>query len=227
MTGDAAVQHAPGPEPISVVIADDHALFTESLRTVLDAEPDLRTVAVAATLAETGRLLEETAPDVLLLDHRMPDGDGIGAIPELKERSGATAVIVVTASNTDDHLLAAIDGGAAGFLSKTRGLADLTASVRAAANGEAVISTELLNRLLMRINRRGASTTPTLTSREREVMRLVAKGMTNAQIAGQLQVSVNTVRNHVANISSKLGAHSKLEALAIATRRGLVDHEVI
>ncbi len=222
MQAEVTAHPTPAADSISVVIADDHALFTESLKTVLDAEPDLRTVAVASTLEEAGRLLEEHAPDVLLLDHRMPDGDGIGAIAELKQRSGATAVIVVTASNTDDHLLAAIDGGAAGFLSKTRGLADLTASVRAAANGEAVISTELLNRLLTRISRRGSAGSATLTSREQEVMRLVADGMTNAQIAGELQVSVNTVRNHVANISSKLGAHSKLEALAIATRRGLV-----
>ncbi len=225
--GEAASSRGPEPDPISVVIADDHALFAESLTAVLDSEPDLRTVAVAATLEETARLLEETAPDVLLLDHRMPDGDGITAIPGLKQRSAATAVIVVTASNTDDHLLAAIDGGAAGFLSKTRGLADLTASVRAAANGEAVISTELLNRLLTRISRHGNLPSPTLTSREQQVMRLVAQGMTNAQIAGKLHVSVNTVRNHVANISSKLGAHSKLEALAIATRRGLVGPDTV
>lgn len=211
---------------ISVLIADDHALLSQSLQGVLDAEPDIETVGVAGTLRETAELLERTAPDVLLLDHRMPDGDGIAAIADLTSRSPATAVVVVTASTADEHLLAAVDGGAAGFVSKTSGLSDLTASVRAAASGEAVISVDLLNRVLQRINRGDLTETPRLTSREDEVLRLVSHGMTNAQIAAELFVSVNTVRNHVANISSKLNAHSKLEALAIATRRGLIPAEL-
>lgn len=221
--GDGRRSHAQSTaEVITVLIADDHALLSQSLRSALDAESDIVSVGVASTLADTLRLVEDLAPDVLLLDVRMPDGDGIGAIPELTRLSPSTAVVVVTASTAEEHLLAAVDAGAAGFVSKSRGLSDLTASVRAAAKGEAVIPVELLNHVLSRAGRPTADS-PSLTPREREILALIARGMTNAQIADEVVVSVNTVRNHVANISAKLGAHSKLEALAVAIRHGLVS----
>jgi len=118
---------------------------------------------------------------------------------------------------------AAIEAGVSGFVSKTRGLGELTAAVRAAAAGEAVVSPEMLSRLLPRLQRGGTGMARvTLTEREREVLALVAEGMTNAAIADRLTVSVHTARNHVANLSAKLGASSKLEALAIAVREGLL-----
>ena len=211
-----------GAPATRVLVVDDHEVLASSLALVLDTEPDLTSVGVAGSLADARRLIGTTAPDVLLLDHRLPDGDGVTAIPELRQLRPTLRVVVLTASAADHVLIAAIEAGASGFVSKTRGLEEVTAAVRAAATGEAVISPELLTRLLPRLGRRSPTPHQDLTEREREVLGLVADGMTNAAIAEHLVVSVHTVRNHVANLSSKLGAHSKLEALSIAVREGLL-----
>jgi two-component system response regulator DevR len=207
---------------VRVLIVDDHEVLAASLAQVLDAEPDLVTAGVAGTLARARALVATTAPDVVLLDHRLPDGDGVGAIEELRALRPSIQVVVLTASAADHVLVAAIEAGAAGFVSKTRSLAELTAAVRAAATGEAVVSPELLVRLLPRLHRSGRARHQELTDREREVLDLLAEGLSNAAIADELTVSVNTVRNHVSNLSAKLGAHSKLEALSIAVREGLL-----
>ena len=211
-----------GAPATRVLVVDDHEVLASSLALVLDTEPDLTSVGVAGSLADARRLIGTTAPDVLLLDHRLPDGDGVTAIPELRQLRPTLRVVVLTASAADHVLIAAIEAGASGFVSKTRGLEEVTAAVRAAATGEAVISPELLTRLLPRLGRRSPTPHQDLTEREREVLGLVADGMTNAAIAEHLVVSVHTVRNHVANLSAKLGAHSKLEALSIAVREGLL-----
>ena len=211
-----------GAPATRVLVVDDHEVLASSLALVLDTEPDLTSVGVAGSLADARRMIGTTAPDVLLLDHRLPDGDGVTAIPELRQLRPALRVVVLTASAADHVLIAAIEAGASGFVSKTRGIEEVTAAVRAAATGEAVISPELLTRLLPRLGRRSPTPHQDLTEREREVLGLVADGMTNAAIAEHLVVSVHTVRNHVANLSSKLGAHSKLEALSIAVREGLL-----
>ena len=206
--------------PIRVMIADDHEVLAASLLAVLDAEDDMVGVGVAGTLAQARAMVGSAAPDVLLLDHRMPDGDGVAAIPELLRLRPALRIAVLTASTGDHLLVEAIQAGACGFVSKTRSLAEVAATVRAAASGEAVISPEMLARLLPRLQV-GASPKQ-LTEREREVLDLVSEGLSNAAIAERLVVSVHTVRNHIANLSAKLGAHSKLEALAIAVREGLL-----
>ncbi len=209
--------------PTRVLIVDDHEVLASSLSQALDVEPDLRVVGRAGTLEAAVALIASTAPDVLLLDHRLPDGDGVSAIPRLRELRSRMAIVVLTASTAEHVLVAAIEAGASGFVSKTRGLGELTSAVRAAAAGEAVVSPEMLGRLLPRLQRnRGSSGLAALTEREREVLALVAEGLTNAVIADRLVVSVHTVRNHVANLSAKLGASSKLEALAIAVREGLL-----
>ena len=219
-------QHARGSddptEPARVLIVDDHEVLTASLAQVLDHEPDLTVVGAAGTLEKARALLATAAPDVVLLDHRMPDGDGVEAIPELLALRPEASIVVLTATTADHVLIAAIEGGASGFVSKTRGLDEVTNAVRAAAAGESVISPEMLARLLPRLHRSGRPAHTDLTEREREVLGLVADGMTNAAIAEHLVVSVHTVRNHVANLSTKLGAHSKLEALSIAVREGLL-----
>jgi DNA-binding NarL/FixJ family response regulator len=206
-----------------VLITDDHAVLASSLAHVLDAEPDMRCVGVAGTLESARALIRTSSPDVLLLDHRLPDGDGVGAIPELLALRPGMRVVVLTASAADHVLVQAIEGGASGFLSKTRSLEEVTSAVRAAAAGEALISAEMLARLLPRLSRTGGTTGhQELTERERQVLGLLAEGLTNAAIAEQLVVSVHTVRNHIANLSAKLGAHSKLEALSIAVREGML-----
>lgn len=212
---------APG-RPIRVLIVDDHEVLASSLAVVLDAENDLTTAGTASTLAEARQMIPALQPDVLLLDHRLPDGDGVGAIRELRGLRAGMEVVVLTASAADHVLVEAIEAGASGFLSKTRGIEEVTAAVRAAAVGESVISPEMLNRLLTRFQRGREHRGAELTDREREVLSLVAEGLSNAAIAERLVVSIHTVRNHIASLSAKLGAHSKLEALAIAVRRGLL-----
>jgi DNA-binding NarL/FixJ family response regulator len=211
-------------EAVRVLIVDDHEVLASSLAQALDIEPDLRVVGRAGTLAAAEQLIATAAPDVLLLDHRLPDGDGVGAIPRLRALRSRMAVVVLTASTAEHVLVAAIEAGASGFVSKSRGLPELVSAVRAAAAGEAVVSPEMLSRLLPRLQRQrnGGRGHQALTEREREVLSLVAEGLTNAAIADRLVVSVHTVRNHVANLSAKLGASSKLEALAIAVREGLL-----
>ena len=200
-------------DPVRVLVVDDHDVLASALAQALDAEPDILGIGVAGTLEQAFALIPTTTPDVLLLDHRLPDGDGVDAVGRLRALRPSMAIIVLTASAADHVMVAAIEAGVSGFLSKTRSLAEVTAAVRAAAAGEAVISPEMLARLLPRLNRNGRAGPTTLTEREREVLGLLAEGMTNAAIADRLVVSVHTVRNHVANLSAKLGARSKLEAL--------------
>ena len=219
---DEGAGTAARPGPIRVLIVDDHNVLASALAVVLDAEEDIRSVGVATTLGQATDMVETTQPDVVLLDHRMPDGDGVAAIPELRARRPSAGIVVLTASSADHVLLSAIEAGASGFLSKTRSLDEVTAAVRAAAAGESVISPEMLARLLPRFGRGNPQAADELTEREREVLALVAEGLSNAAIAERLVVSVHTVRNHIASLSAKLGAHSKLEALSIAVRRGLL-----
>ncbi len=166
--------------------------------------------------------MASTAPDVVLLDHRLPDGDGVGAIAGLHAIRPPAKIVVLTATTSDRVLVAAMEAGAAGFIAKTQRLDDVIEGVRAAAQGESVVNARLLTRLLPRLHRQSGGGA-VLTEREREILDLLARGLPNADIAQQLTISVHTVRNHVANLSAKLGAHSKLEVLSIAVRDGLVD----
>jgi DNA-binding NarL/FixJ family response regulator len=226
VTEPGATRDLPSAEeagrPVRVLVVDDHEVLAASLALVLADQPGLAVAGVAGTLAQARSLMATASPDVVLLDHRLPDGDGVDAISELLALRPGAAVVVLTASAGDAVLIAAIEAGAAGFLSKTRSLAEVTSAVRAAAGGEAVISPELLARLLPRLQRGGRAGQDELTDREREVLALLSEGLSNAGIAERLTVSVHTVRNHVANLSAKLGAHSKLEALSIAVRDGLL-----
>lgn len=209
--------------PVRVLLVDDHAMFASSLAFVLGSEPDLHVVGTAPT-ARAG--LERAAallPDVVLLDHRLPDGDGIDLIVPLLGLTPAPKVVMLTASTSDHILISAIEAGAAGFIDKSRDLGDVISAVRSAAAGESLVSPQLLARLLPRLRRQQVDPADTITDREREVLAALAQGLTNAQIAKQLVVSVHTVRNHIVNLSAKLGAHSKLEVLAIAVRKGLVS----
>ncbi len=221
MSSDPA--DAPPPATVRVLVVDDHQMFAASLAHALESEPDLRIVGQATSLAEARRMVASTAPDVVLLDHRLPDGDGVAGIGDLHGIRPSAKIVVLTATASDRVLVAAMEAGAAGFIAKTQRLDDVIDGVRAAAQGESVVSAKLLTRLLPRLHRQGGGGGAELTEREREILDLLARGLSNADIAQQLTISVHTVRNHVANLSAKLGAHSKLEVLSIAVRRGLVD----
>ncbi|GAA1476293.1 response regulator transcription factor [Nocardioides aestuarii] len=208
--------------PTRVLLVDDHAVLAESLSLLLGSQSDLEVVGTARTLADARRLVETSRPDVVLLDVALPDGDGIAEIPALLERHPGARVVVLTGTTSDRVLVGAVEAGAAGFLSKSGGVRRVVDTVRAAAADEAVLPEATLERLRPLMRQRADERHVRLTEREVEVLQLVAEGLTNAAIAERLVVSLHTVRNHVARISRKLGAHSKLEALSIALRQGLV-----
>ena len=208
---------------VRVLVVDDHQMFAASLAQALQGEPDLLVVGQATSVAGARDLVAGVAPDVVLLDHRLPDGDGVSAIADLHRIRPSAKIVVLTASTSDRVLVAAMEAGAAGFIAKTQRLDDVLTGVRAAAQGESVVSAKLITRLLPRLRKGASPRGADLTERERAILDLLARGMSNADIARELTLSVHTVRNHVANLSAKLGAHSKLEVLAIAVREGLVD----
>ncbi len=208
---------------IRLLIVDDHDMFAESLRLALSAEADIEVVGTAPTLAKARTLIVSETPDVVLLDHRLPDGLGVDSIAELKALRSSAKIVVLTAAAEDSMLVTATEVGCAGFILKTSPLDELVAAVRTAAAGEIMVSSDLLARLLNRLHHRYDEPAHDLTAREREILELIAEGLTNGAIAQRLFISVNTVRNHVQSILSKLDAHSKLEALSVAIRDGLID----
>lgn len=209
--------------PVSVLIIDDHRLFAQALAQALAEEPAIAIAGTAGSLAEGLAAVRGGPVDVVLLDHRLPDGTGLDGIAAIRQIAPHAAVVMVTATEDDRVLLRAVEAGCAGFITKSGDLDDLQQAVLRAAAGEATISPALLTRLLGRLSR-GPSTVGTeLTGREREVLACIVAGRSNADIAERLSLSVNTVRNHVQSVLTKVGAHSKLEAAAIAVREGLVD----
>ena len=206
-----------------LLIVDDHDMFAESLRVALAGEADFEVVGTASTLRQAEALVNALAPDVVLLDHRLPDGLGVDAIGRFKTLRPGVQVVILTASADDSVLVQATEAGCAGFVLKTSPLDELTSAVRTAAAGEIMISGELLSRLLSRLRLRQESPRSELTAREHEILQLIAQGLTNGAIAKELFISVNTVRNHVQSLLTKLEAHSKLEALSIAIRDGLIE----
>ena len=218
--GGAAADEKPATR---LLIVDDHDMFAESLRLALSAEPGLAVVGTASTLAQARNLVATSAPDVVLLDHRLPDGLGVDSIGMIKSLRPGVQVVILTAAAEDSMLVAATEAGCAGFILKTSPLDELVAAVRTAAAGEIMISSDLLARLLNRLHHQYEKPVAELTAREREILQLISQGLTNGAIASTLFISVNTVRNHVQSLLAKLEAHSKLEALSIAIREGIID----
>ena len=208
------------PERIRVLIVDDHEVFGRSLSRVLADEPDIDVVGAVTTAAEA--LAAAGYVDVLLTDFRLEGTTGVALTRDVLERWPDVRVVVLTASHDETILADALEAGATGFVTKAESLERVVSAVRAAAVGEAIITPSLLGRLLPRLVGRRRGPNPDLTPREREVLALVVQGLSNQAIAEELVLSRDTVRNHVASILGKLGAHSKLQAAAIAARRGLV-----
>ncbi len=213
---------------IRVLVVDDHTVFAESLAMVINLQRDMETVGTASTCAAA---LESTArlqPDVVLLDVLLPDGDGIDVAQSIKATQPTTKIVILTSATEDDVLLRAIDVGASGFITKFRAIDDVIAAVRAAHAGEILIPPAMLLGLLSRLHRRQQEESTTaplepLTPREREVLQALARGLDNRQAARYLQISPNTLRTHLQNIMDKLNVHSKLEAVVLALKHGLIE----
>jgi DNA-binding NarL/FixJ family response regulator len=202
-----------------VLIVDDHRMFVDSLVRLLEDETDLAVVGVASTIAEALRSVRRQRPDVVLLDYRLPDGDAPACIAELRDLAPDARVLVMTGLGDDATLAAAREAGCAGVVTKDKAAQDLVEGLRAVAAGQSMMSAVAAPRTATG-DRRVAD--PGLTAREREVLEELAAGKSTAAIATSLHISPVTVRNHVQRILAKLDARSRLEAVALAIRAGII-----
>ncbi|MCU1375085.1 MAG: response regulator transcription factor [Actinomycetia bacterium] len=211
-------------DPIGVVIVDDHLVFAESLSRLLGDEPDIAVLGVVTDADAVVDVVRRLQPRVVLLDYQLPGRDGVLLATDIKRAMPGVMVVMLTGTTDDQVLLGAIEAGCSGFLTKDRAAAEVGQAVRAAAVGEAVVSPALLARLLPRLHRTYRAAGADLSEREREVLNLLARGSTNKVIASELNLSVNTVRNYTQSLLGKLGVHSKLEAVSMAVREGIISY---
>jgi DNA-binding NarL/FixJ family response regulator len=218
----------PVDDCIRVLICDDHALFRRGLMMVLEDEDDVEVIAEAANGAEAIELARALAPDVVLMDVRMPKVDGIAATRSILEDIPNANVIMLTVSDEEDDLFEAMKAGAAGYLLKEISIDEVGKSVRGVHQGQRLVTPSLATKLISefagisgRAPSRGVDA-PQLTPRELEVLRHVADGATNREVASRLGISENTVKNHVRNILEKLRLHSRMEAVLYAMREKLL-----
>lgn len=212
-------------EPITVLLADDHAMVRKGVRGFLETQPDVVVVGEAGSGEEVVRLVAEHVPDVVLMDLLMPGTDGVEATRQVTTRSPRTAVVVLTSYDADEHIFPAIRAGALSYVLKDVGTDELADTVRKAAAGEAVLHPRVAARVVHELHgvRQGAPNPfRELSERELEVLRLVADGLTNGEIAARLFISEKTVKSHVGNVLSKLHLADRTQAAAYAWRHGVV-----
>jgi len=209
---------------IRILLADDQALVRGGFRMILDAEPDLEVVAEAADGRETVERALETRPDLVLMDIRMPLLDGIEATRQLLAALPATRVLILTTFDLDEYVVEAFRTGASGFLLKTAPPQHLVAAVRTVQEGDALLAPASTRRLIEQVARPPAepAALEQLTAREHHVLRLLARGLTNAEIAAELVVEPSTVKSHVASVLAKLDLRDRVHAVVFAYESGLV-----
>jgi DNA-binding NarL/FixJ family response regulator len=216
---------SPVDDLVSVVLADDHPVFLDGLRALL-AVPGIDVVGAATTGAEVLRLVEEAQPDVVVMDLNMPDLGGVEATRRLAVSSPHVAVLVLTMSDDDSTLVAAIRAGARGYVLKGAAPGDIERAVRGVARGDAVFGPAVAGRLLELVSTsdgvRRAAAFPHLTERELQVLELIARGLSNAQVAQRLRMSPKTARNHASNVFGKLHVSDRAHAAVVAREAGLV-----
>ena len=222
---------------VRVVLVDDQPLLREGIATILDAQPDIAVVGQAANGTEALRVVAETGPDVVCMDVEMPGMDGLEATSRIVAEPDAPKVLVLTTFNREDYLLAALRAGASAFLLKTARPEQLADAIRAVAAGDALLSPEVTRAVIERAVKHGelppTLTGPTrpatavgpggqeLTERERDVLGLVAQGMSNDEIAAELVIGRATVKTHVSNVLMKLQLRDRVQAVAYAYQHGL------
>ena len=226
-----AVSEPSDDDVIRVLIADDQALFRRGLYVVLGTEENIEVVAEAEDGEQAIAKAEEMAPDVVLMDVRMPRVNGIEAAQRIRELLPSTKILMLTVSDEEDDLYEAIKAGANGYLLKEISVEEVATAIRSVVQGQSLISPSMASKLLNEFNslaRQAAEKkeqlpAPVLTARELEVLKLVARGMSNRDVADQLYISENTVKNLVRNILEKLHLHSRMEAVMYAVRKRLLD----
>jgi DNA-binding NarL/FixJ family response regulator len=214
-------------EELRVLLVDDHDLFRTGLRSLLE-EQGLQVVGEAENGSTALRLTSELAPDVIIMDLKMPGLTGVETTRQISGMAPLTRVVVLTISADDEDVMNAVMAGACGYLLKDSSIDQLIAGIRAAAGGESLISPQIAAKLLQRLRARSADEVAAetiraeLSDRELEVLRLIANGKDNAEIARELFISPKTVKNHISNILMKLQIHNRIQAAVYAVRSGIV-----
>lgn len=212
-------------EKIRVLIADDHPLFRDGIHGLLDSVPDTEVVGEATSGEEAITLAEKLQPDIILMDIKMPGINGLQAMREILQTSPHIRILIVSMLEDDDSVFAAMRAGARGYLPKGANQTEMLRAIRAVSNGEAIFGPSIAQRLIGFFSTSRPSVQarifPELTERESEVLALIAQGRTNEDIAGQLVLSLKTVRNHVSNIFSKLQVADRAQAIIRARDAGL------
>jgi two-component system NarL family response regulator len=213
---------------MKLIIVDDHVLFREGLSFIIRSEADIEIVGMAGTVQEAAELARKTKPDVILMDFSLPDGSGADATRIILAEHPACKIIFLTMSEADENLFDAIRSGAKGYLLKDMHPSKLIAAVRAVQNGESALSRSMTLRLMGELSRTKPTeiaadgSSPTLTRREVDVLRAIATGLSNQEIASQLVLSENTVKSHVHSILEKLKLKDRREAATYARSTGLI-----
>ncbi|MEU1309419.1 response regulator transcription factor [Streptomyces cinnamoneus] len=224
-TGTSSAGTSPTGTPVTLLIADDDEVTRSGLRTLLAAQPGIAVVGEAADGIEAVEQARRLRPDVVLMDVRMPRRNGIEATRQLlADPAGPPKVVVITTFENDDYVTAALGAGASGFLLKRLPVRRIAEAVRVVAEGEAILFPAALRRMVAARPLDSAEALPkaALTGREEEVLRLMATGLSNPEIAESLTVSLETVKTHVGNVLTKLGAQNRTHAVVIAYESGLV-----
>ncbi len=204
-------------EPIRILVVDDHPVVRDGLAAMLNTQSDFEVVGEASDGEEAVRKVADSDPDVLLLDLEMPGVDGIETLQRLRERKARARAIVFTVFDTDERIVSAMKAGAKGYLLKGAPRGDVFRAVRVVNEGGSLLEPLIASRFLDSINNPDA-----LTARQKEVLKLIATGLLNKEIADRLYISERTVKFHVSEILAKLGAGNRTEAVAIATQKGLI-----
>ena len=213
---------------IRVVVADDQGMVRSGFSTLLNAQPDIEVIGEAVNGQEAVTAATELRPDVILMDVRMPVLDGLQATRRITVMDDPPRILILTTFDLDDYVFEALRAGASGFLLKDASAGELAAAVRVVAVGDGLLAPAVTRRLISEFARMGGPRLPSprklkeLTDRETEVLALVARGMTNAEIAGQLVVAEQTVKTHVSRVLTKLRLHDRAQAVVFAYESGLV-----
>ncbi|GGK20967.1 DNA-binding response regulator [Streptomyces camponoticapitis] len=213
---------SPPTRPVRVLLVEDHDMVAEAICLALERSPALEIVGRSASVASALVEADRHKPDVVLMDRRLPDGDGISAIAPLEEVVPGVRVLILAGEGSASVAARVAEEGGAGLILKANGLGELEDAVYRVAAGEVVYSKEVLGDVLGRLTGRVPGVGAKLTPRERETLDLLGEGLSTAAISGRLGVALNTVRNHVQRVLVKLGARSQLEAVTIARREGLL-----